>query len=85
MTIYGRIYENNLFGNLYRIIKLYHIVLIILYFYLNRFGVTEDIIRPFLEGKTMKEAMDGKMLFIIDLGILEHCPTDSECKVSRTS
>ncbi|CAC5359681.1 ALOX5 [Mytilus coruscus] len=41
----------------------------------EKFGVTEDIIRPFLEGKTMRQAMDGNRLFIIDLGILEDCPT----------
>ncbi|XP_052089710.1 allene oxide synthase-lipoxygenase protein-like isoform X2 [Mytilus californianus] len=42
------------------------------------FGVTEDMIKPFLEGKTMKQAMDDKKLFIVDLAILEDCPTKSE-------
>ena len=33
------------------------------------------MIKPFLEGKTMSQAMDGKKLFIVDLAILEDCPT----------
>ncbi|CAG2234156.1 ALOX5 [Mytilus edulis] len=41
----------------------------------QKFGVTEDMIKPFLEGKTMSQAMDGKKLFIVDLAILEGCPT----------
>ncbi|XP_071127742.1 allene oxide synthase-lipoxygenase protein-like [Mytilus edulis] len=41
----------------------------------QNFGVTEDMIKPFLEGKTMSQAMDGKKLFIVDLAILEDCPT----------
>ncbi|XP_076117180.1 allene oxide synthase-lipoxygenase protein-like [Mytilus galloprovincialis] len=41
----------------------------------QKFGVTEDMIKPFLEGKTMSQAVDGKKLFIVDLAILEGCPT----------
>ncbi|CAC5374175.1 ALOX5 [Mytilus coruscus] len=41
----------------------------------QNFGVTEDMIKDFLENKTMKQAMDGKKLFIVDLAILEDCPT----------
>ncbi|CAC5367932.1 ALOX5 [Mytilus coruscus] len=44
----------------------------------ENFGVTEDMIILFLEGKTMKQAMDSKRLFIIDLAILEDCPTQSK-------
>ncbi|CAC5359765.1 ALOX5 [Mytilus coruscus] len=42
------------------------------------FGVTEIMVKPFLEGKTMKQAMDDKRLFIIDMAILEGCPTVGE-------
>ncbi|XP_063413651.1 allene oxide synthase-lipoxygenase protein-like [Mytilus trossulus] len=42
------------------------------------FGVTEIMVKPFLEGKTMKQAMDAKRLFIIDMAILEGCPTTGE-------
>ncbi|XP_063413650.1 allene oxide synthase-lipoxygenase protein-like isoform X2 [Mytilus trossulus] len=42
------------------------------------FGVTETMVKPFLECKTMKQAMDAKRLFIIDLAILEGCPTTGE-------
>ncbi|CAC5359763.1 ALOX5 [Mytilus coruscus] len=42
------------------------------------FGVTEIMVKPFLEGRTMKQAMDDKRLFIIDLAILEGCPTVGE-------
>ncbi|XP_052089604.1 allene oxide synthase-lipoxygenase protein-like isoform X1 [Mytilus californianus] len=44
----------------------------------KNFGVTEIMVKPFLEGKTMKQAMDDKRLFIIDLAILEGCPTVGE-------
>ncbi|CAC5374176.1 ALOX5 [Mytilus coruscus] len=44
----------------------------------QKFGVTEDMIKPFLEGKTMTQAIDGKKLFIVDLAILEDCPTKRE-------
>ncbi|CAC5359680.1 ALOX5 [Mytilus coruscus] len=44
----------------------------------QNFGVTEDMIKPFLEGKTMKQVMDDKKLFIINLSILEDCQTKRE-------
>lgn len=46
--------------------------------YLNRFGVTEELIKPFLEGMTMRQAMKENKLFIIDLAILEGCPAITE-------
>lgn len=45
------------------------------YFLCRRFGVTEEMIKPFLEGKTMTQAIDENKLFIVDLYILEGCPT----------
>ncbi|XP_056021362.1 allene oxide synthase-lipoxygenase protein-like [Ostrea edulis] len=37
----------------------------------NKFGVTEEMIKPFLEGLTISQAIADKRLFIIDLDILE--------------
>ncbi|VDI58658.1 Hypothetical predicted protein [Mytilus galloprovincialis] len=42
------------------------------------FGVTEEMVKPFLEGKTLEEAMKEKRLFIIDLALLEGCPAKTE-------
>lgn len=43
-----------------------------LYDYLHtRFGVTDDMIAPFLEGLTISEAMKNNRLFITDLEIFE--------------
>ena len=36
------------------------------------------MVKPFLEGKTIAQAMADKRLFIIDLAILEGCPAKSE-------
>ncbi|XP_071127123.1 allene oxide synthase-lipoxygenase protein-like isoform X1 [Mytilus edulis] len=44
----------------------------------EKFGVTEEMVKPFLEGKTIAQAMADKRLFIIDLAILEGCPAKSE-------
>ncbi|CAG2249786.1 ALOX5 [Mytilus edulis] len=44
----------------------------------EKFGVTEEMVKPFLEGKTIEEAMKEKRLFIIDLALLEGCPAKTE-------
>ncbi|CAC5379791.1 ALOX5 [Mytilus coruscus] len=44
----------------------------------EKFGVTEEMVQPFLEGKTIEQTMNEKRLFIIDLAILEGCPAKSE-------
>ncbi|XP_076115119.1 polyunsaturated fatty acid 5-lipoxygenase-like [Mytilus galloprovincialis] len=44
----------------------------------EKFGVTEEMVKPFLEGKTLEEAMKEKRLFIIDLALLEGCPAKTE-------
>ncbi|XP_052089750.1 allene oxide synthase-lipoxygenase protein-like [Mytilus californianus] len=36
------------------------------------------MIKPFLEGKTIKQAIEGKKLFMTNLAILEDCPTRTE-------
>lgn len=36
------------------------------------------MVKPFLEGKTIEEAMKEKRLFIIDLALLEGCPAKTE-------
>lgn len=40
--------------------------------------MTEELIKPFLEGVTMRQAIEEKKLFIIDLAILESCPAKTE-------
>ncbi|XP_052075776.1 allene oxide synthase-lipoxygenase protein-like [Mytilus californianus] len=44
----------------------------------EKFGVTYEMVKPFLEGKTIEQAMEEKRLFIIDLAILEGCPAKTE-------
>ncbi|CAC5367930.1 ALOX5 [Mytilus coruscus] len=44
----------------------------------ENFAVTEDMIKPFLEGKTIKQAIEDKQLFMTNLAILEDCPTRIE-------
>ena len=38
-------------------------------------GVTAEMLRPFLEGWTLKQIIDAKRLFLVDLKILEKIPT----------
>lgn len=38
---------------------------------INRLGVTDEELKPFLEGMTISEAISKKRLFIIDLETLE--------------
>ncbi|CAC5367931.1 ALOX5 [Mytilus coruscus] len=44
----------------------------------ENFAVIEDMIKPFLEGKTIKQAIESKKLFMTNLAILEDCPTRTE-------
>lgn len=54
------------FGPIKRKIQVIHGLDII-----NRLGVTDEELKPFLEGMTISEAISKKRLFIIDLEILE--------------
>lgn len=54
------------FGPIKRKIQVIHGIDII-----NRLGVTDEELKPFLEGMTISEAISKKRLFIIDLEILE--------------
>ena len=38
-------------------------------------GVTAEMLRPFLEGWTLKQILDAKRLFLVDLKILHKIPT----------
>lgn len=40
----------------------------------EKFGVTAEMVDPFLEGKTLSEVMEMRRIFIIDYEILEDCP-----------
>ena len=41
-------------------------------------GVTAEMLRPFLEGWTVKQIVDAKRLFIVDHKILEDLPTRND-------
>jgi len=38
-------------------------------------GVTAEMLRPFLEGWTLKQIIDAKRLFLVDMKILEKIST----------
>lgn len=44
-------------------------------------GVTAEMLRPFLEGWTMKQIIEAKRLFVVDLKILKNLPTVNGRKV----
>jgi arachidonate 5-lipoxygenase len=45
-------------------------------------GVTAEMLRPFLEGWTLKQIIDAKRLFLVDLKILEKIQTIENRPVS---
>ncbi|XP_013400520.1 allene oxide synthase-lipoxygenase protein [Lingula anatina] len=47
----------------------------------ERFGMTEEMVEPFLEGYSLTQAMESKRLFIVDLKILEDIPHRPEAEV----
>ena len=44
-------------------------------------GVTAEMLRPFLEGWTMKQIIEAKRLFSVDMKILKNIPTVQNKKV----
>ena len=46
-------------------------------------GVTAEMLRPFLEGWTVKQIVDAKRLFIVDHKILEDLPTRNDRPVRK--
>lgn len=48
-----------------------------------RFGVTPEMVKPFLEDFTLEEAIEKKRIFIIDLAILEGISTRENLQVSQ--
>lgn len=44
-------------------------------------GVTAEMLRPFLEGWTMKQIIEAKRLFVVDLKILKNLPTVNKRKL----
>ena len=45
-------------------------------------GLTSEMLRPFLEGWTLKQIIEAKRLFMVDLKILEDLPTKDDWPVS---
>ena len=50
-----------------------------------RFGVTDDMVEPHLEGLTIQQAIDAKRLFIIDYEILQGVYTKDGAIVSAAN
>jgi len=46
-------------------------------------GVTAEMLRPFLEGWTLKQIIDAKRLFLVDLKILGKIPTKNNRPVGH--
>lgn len=44
------------------------------YFCFLRLGVTDEMLKPFLEDLSLKEALDAKRLFIVDHIIVQDLP-----------
>ena len=51
-------------------------------YYLLRFGVTDEIVGPFLEGLTIQEAIEVKKLYYVDYDILQGLPVKKGTPVS---
>lgn len=45
------------------------------------FAVTAEMIEPFLEGKTMKDALDSKKLYLLDLTYMAQIQCAADRKV----
>ena len=45
-------------------------------------GVTAEMLKPYLEGWTLKQIIGAKRLFYVDLSILEQLPTKDDMPVS---
>ena len=46
-------------------------------FFLNSLAVNDEMLRPLLDGKTIKQTIGEKRLFIVNLDILEGVPEKS--------
>ena len=46
------------------------------------FGVTADMLKPYLEGWTLKQVVQAKRLFIADYRILDNLPCADDYPVS---
>ena len=47
-------------------------------------GITAEMLRPFLEGWTLKQIIEAKRLYYVDLKILDNLPTKDDNPVSST-
>jgi arachidonate 5-lipoxygenase len=50
--------------------------------FMCRLGVTEEMLKPFLEGWSLQQVLDAKRLFIVDHKILEGLPCRDGFSVS---
>ena len=52
--------------------------------FLFSFAVTSVMLEPFLEGRTLDEALETKMIFIVNLEILSRLKLDETRKVGHS-
>ena len=53
------------------------------FFLFRSMGVTAEMLRPFLEGWSVKQIIDAKRLFVCDFKILDNLPTIDDRPVSK--
>ncbi|KAJ8298470.1 hypothetical protein KUTeg_025001 [Tegillarca granosa] len=71
-------WSNDLFFGLQRISSMNHSIIKLCTEIPEKLGVTDDMLKPFLEGWNLKQVIEAKHLFIVDLEILKGLPCKSE-------
>lgn len=71
-------WSNDLFFGLQRISSMNHSIIKLCTEIPEKLGVTDDMLKPFLEGWNLKQVIEAKRLFIVDLEILKGLPCKSE-------
>ena len=61
--------------------SVYYMVVIIASFPYYSMGITAEMLRPFLEGWTLKQIIEAKRLFVVDHKILQDLPTREDAPV----
>ncbi|XP_005095778.2 allene oxide synthase-lipoxygenase protein [Aplysia californica] len=67
-------WRNDLYFGLQRVASLNHSLIELVTSIPDKFPVTDDLLKPLLEGLTIKDAIDQKRLFMCDLKVMEGLP-----------